>query len=185
MISTSWFACCFSSLDFPSRRYVEPLVPVALDGDVALALLLAVPLVDPADEEGEDDVAEDEDGEDADDGDEEDDELEPILAFDKTNCSAVLEPAVALDDPAPEVPTAPPIRSACCRQPVIVMVLAPLRLDWFDAVELPLLDCPAAPVPNASASAATPPIHTLRFMPPPFQWSTRAYSNFRSTRKRR
>lgn len=117
------------------------------------------------------------DGDDEDGDDEADDVLEPLFAFVSTNDSALdelegvalVEPVADVDEPVPDVPTAPPIRLACCRQPVIVIVLA-LELDWFDAVELPLVDCPAAPVPNASASAATPPIHTLRFMPPPSSW---------------
>jgi hypothetical protein len=79
-----------------------------------------VPAVEPA--------ADDVDGGVAD----EDDELEPLFAFVNTNESALAEPdadaelevpAVA-PDVVPEVPTAPPMRSADCRQPVSVTVLA-------------------------------------------------------------
>lgn len=82
-------------------------------------------------------VADDEDdGEE--DGDEDADEegLEPLFAFVSTKDSAPVEldgvalvdPVADVDEPVPDVPTAPPIRLACCRQPVIVIVLA-LELD--------------------------------------------------------
>jgi hypothetical protein len=132
-----------------------------------------VPLADDGEEDGDEDDGIDEDAAPA-----------PLFAFVSTNDSFALEAELdpAAPDAVPEVPTAPPIRSACCRQPVIVIVLA-LELDWFADVELPGVDCAAAPVPNASASAATPPIHTLRFMPPPSSWVATRRSNFRSTRK--
>jgi len=88
-ISTSWFACCVSSLLSPSRMYVEPLVPA----------VLLLPAVDGADELGGVDELADEDA-------------GPIFACVNTNVFAdalELEPAVAAVEPLPEVPTAPPI----------------------------------------------------------------------------
>ncbi len=99
---------------------------------------------------------------------------EPIRALVNTNAAPrALDPVAddpAVDDePLPDVPTAPPIWLPCCRQPVIVIVsalLLPLRLDCDPVVdEVP--DWAAAPPPSASARAATPPIHTFRFMLPP------------------
>lgn len=133
-----------------------------------------MPAVAPADDDGEDAEVDGEDDEVAD-----GDEPLPLFALVRTNDSApdrelaLGVPDVADVEPLPDVPTAPLMWSACCRQPVTVIELA-LELERLvcellgdgGVCELLLLDCAAAPVPNAIASAATP-IQTLRVMPPP------------------
>ena len=152
LISTSCPTWLRSSLELPSRTYCVPLMLDAL-ADVPLPVvpLVVAPLpVVPLDVVPAPDVPEAE-------------PLIPLLdplpifALARTKPSLLLE-ALALELPLvalPDVPVAPPIESARCRQPVTVTVPALLCV---------LLVCAAMLTPNASAAAATAPVHICLFM---------------------
>ncbi len=83
----------------------------------------------------------------------------PMWALVSMNRSLALE--VLEVEVLPEVPVVPEDDSARCRQPVTVIVFALLCRDVLDCDEDV---CAPTPPVSASAAAATPPIHTVRFI---------------------
>jgi hypothetical protein len=97
------------------------------------------------------------------------DEPLPIFAFVSMKRSLALLPEVPLVapavEPAPEVPVAPlDDESPRCRQPVTVIVLALLLCRELLLVCDEGVVWAPSPAVHMNATAAAPPIHTLRFI---------------------
>jgi hypothetical protein len=92
------------------------------------------------------------------------DEPLPIFAFARMKRSLPLALAPEVPLVAPDVPVAPLVDEPLCRQPVTVIVLALLCRELLLVCdEGGVVWAPTLAV-HASASAAAPPIHTLRFI---------------------